>query len=231
LWGLGTPEAGEEKKIPYPNPGWLETRHPDRPAFIDTHDGHKELVRFFSLNDPLVKEVVRRGFESLHRDKYDDYPFLGDVFNEHIKHAREALADSYHKGKIKGPSLTNTLHIAFLSLSATFSPYFTRDEKDKIFGVQMPGENDGDELKSFYHSATNIPTVFPIYEAECSKGEDKLFRCVGIDKMVHFAQFAYLTHQFLYAYQHNLQDFQRMPRAAWMYASRGIKEDVWSTYS
>lgn len=80
-WFADIPEALPEKKIPYPLSGWLETSLPDRPALLTPNQGHKDYLRYFCLNHPVLKETLRQAYQDIFSGKIASSPKLGDYLN------------------------------------------------------------------------------------------------------------------------------------------------------
>lgn len=223
-WAFQVPGREFETKIPYPNPGWLETRNPQRPQFVESNEGHKEYLKYMGKNDPLLNKILRTAFKDFFTSEKTEnpHPLLGDAFTKHLEYARNGLkSDSTHL-LTNEPSLENILHVAIFTFAAVYSPYFSKRELNEDFGVDVKVEEDNDQIWWLSGAADKVPTVFPADPKFCDRGgKDVLFRCLGVDRAVHFAEHLFLAHQYFYSLNNQLQEARRIPNGARKIADLG----------
>ena len=220
--GLGISIPGPEiiPVIDYPNPGWLESRNQGNPPFIDTDQGHKEYIRHICFNDPLFndpknnKGILRTAFTDFFLSEAPSkYPKLGDEFNKHIEYARNGLRDMFSPRQYGEPTMENILHVAFISFAAVFSPYFEYGEIKERFGIPLEMNIDHASIWWLPQISRKVPTVYPADASKCNGSSgDILYRCLGVDRAVHFAQHAAISHLYAYGMKYNLPYVKRMPR-------------------
>lgn len=230
-WAFQVPGREFEGKIPYPNPGWLETRNPHRPQFVESNEGHKEYLKFMGKNDPLLNGILKTAFQDFFSSAKEDntHPLLGDAFTKHVEYARNGLIRHFSHLKTEEPSLENILHVASFTFAAVYSPYFSKRELKDDFGVEVKVEEEDDQIWWLVAAADKVPTVFPVDQKSCDRdGKDVLFRCSGVDRAVHFAEHLFLAHQYYYSLNNQLQEARRIPNAARIFAglSRNPEEQA-----
>ena len=202
-WGLGVPGALEEDPMALFGAGWLETRNPGRPEFIKPElGGHKDYLHYMVTHDPLLIKINARAFSDLVNGK-GSRPSLSESFMKHMEYA-------YHELKHTTAPLSEVAHVAFFTFASIHSNYFTYGDVRRTFGVTGVDESIWDsETFTIKDYEQNIPPVH-------IKGS-----LSGIDKIMHFANFAFLTHQYQYACKHGLQEATRIPRFARAVAAMG----------
>ena len=188
-WGLSVPDAEEEQQVKEFTPGWLETRNPNRPAFIQPEmGGHKGYLRYMTMNDPLLKNILHTAFTDAVRSG-SVRPSLSGAFKKHLQYAAKELANT-------GATLDDVAHIAFFTFAAVNSNYFTYQEIHDSFGVDVDmSGHSGNQSFLVANFPDNVPTVF-------SSGASEP---LDADKPIHFANFAFLTHEYWYAKKYGLQ--------------------------
>ncbi len=202
-WGISIPASVDEEQRPFATPGWLEARHPDRPAFISGNSGgHRDYVYYMTTHDPLLRGVCSRAFYDL-EFRANGRPTVGESFAQHISYAMDEMKD-------KDPSISDIVHVAFFSFAAVYSNFYTYGDMRHTFNVHdVHPEYDDKRDFSVYDYEENVPLVF------------KNSLPHEIDKVMHVANFGFLAHQFEYARLYGLQEAVRIPRLAHAIASVG----------
>jgi hypothetical protein len=206
-WGISIPAAVDEEQRPFATPGWLETRNPDRPAFISADSGgHRNYVYYMTTHDSLLSGVCSRAFYDLEY-RTNGRPTVEESFAQHIVYATDEMQD-------KDPSINDIVHVAFFSFAAVYSNFYTYGDVRHIFNVHdvHPEYDDGRDF-SVYDYEQHVPLVF-----KDSPPRD-------IDKVMHVANFGFLAHQFEYARLYGLQEAERIPRLAHAIASVGYSPE------
>lgn len=205
----------EVAPIGYPVGGWLESSIKDRPNFIDLDGGHREYLRCLCLNHPVLKHALRSAYTGLFYTTPLN-PNLGNYFQNHLAYAKQALKEVAYDNN---PSDENCIHVAIITMAAVLSPYFTFGEvQDFGVPINVPKNERNKILQPLtlehdppsFVPLINIPNVFPADISQCRSKLDKVARCLGGDRAIHFAQHLFLTHQYLYAKRYNLGDYKRM---------------------
>src|SRR3990167_1137285 len=177
------PERGEEEKISYPNPGWLETGLPDRPHLLNSRNGAAEYLRYMVLHSDVLKKAARRANnELMGSDAPSAPPKLGDMLSVYLEVAEKALHEEYPDTV---PSLSNKVHAAMFTLAANVSPYLTPSHQD---------------YQDYF------PRVFPV---EREPGTDKIdykMRYEGTDRAIHAFQHAFAAYQYSYGVENGLTE-------------------------
>lgn len=205
-WAFSVPGPIDEERRPFASPGWLETRNPDRPAFISADSGgHREYVHYMTTHDPLLRKVCSRVFHDLEYETYR--PTLKESFTRHVLYAADEMKD-------KDPSISDIVHVAFFTFAAVYSNFYTYGDVRHDFNVR-DDHSDYDDRRDFsiYDYKNNVPLVF------------KNSQPIDIDKVMHFANFAFVAHQFEYATLYGLQESSRVPRLAHTLASVGYSPE------
>lgn len=211
-WLLSTPQTQDERQYdPWHDSfdGNMELRVTQRPAFVDGDEGHKEYLRYMCLNDSLLKELTHDAYTELFRT--DIRPTLGTLFWNHYVRARDALS-----AKNKWKNVTpDALKLAFTTFAATLSPYFSQQEISDVFGVSMPNiPNVTDDLQWIRTYNQYVSGFLPVSDKKCDGGADTEYRCRGVDRVIHFAQHAFLTYMLIYAHRQGLREAEQIPRIA-----------------
>lgn len=206
-WGISVPGSVDEEQRPFATPGWLETRNPNRPAFISANSGgHRDYVYYMTTQDPLLRDVCSRAFYDL-EFRANGRPTVAESFTQHISYAMDEMKD-------KDPSINDIVHVAFFSFAALYSNFYTYGDVRHIFNVRdVHPEYDDRRDFSIYDYEEHVPLVF----------KDSAPR--DIDKVMHLANFGFLAHQFEYARLYGLQEAERIPRLAHAIASAGYSPE------
>lgn len=230
-WALTAPDLEDQAPIPYPFPGWLESRNPKRPPLLTDSGGHEGLLTFILLNDPLfynssdntglLPQVLTDFFS---QEPPVTPPLLGDTLAKYIDFAQENLGNKFPNIE---PSWSNILHVAFFLFAAIHGPYFNRNMLVNTLKISLGKFWQANLIKDekWWEMSVSLifPRVYPVPDGQCDgTPSDINGRCQGTDRAVHFAQFAFLSHFHNYALRHNLPDAWRIPRLAHFLVSRGI---------
>lgn len=202
-WGFGVPDVVAENPTISFDSGWLETRNPDRPEFIKPElGGHKDYLHYMATHDPLLVKINTRAFSDLILAR-GSRPTLSTSFWKHMQYA-------YNELKTTTATLNDIVHVAFFTFATVHSNYFTYQDMRNTFGITGLDDAKLDfEVFDIENYVSGIPFVFRNDPSN------------AIDKIMHVANFAFLMHQYQYARQYRLQEFQRIPRLARVFASAG----------
>jgi hypothetical protein len=218
-WLSEVRERGMEKRIGYPEAGWLETSLADRPPLINAKKGCADYIRHASLNQPVLRVALKEAYTDFFGKKDEKAVKLGDMFLKHIGYAKNALIDVMHKGderlKDTPPTMENIVHVAVFTLAAVLSPYLTAADIESL-GVDLMDSRgaDNNDIRWLRFVGKNLPHLLPAYKFFCRPGLDMIARCEGGDRTFHLAQHLFLTHELQYTKDKKLQDADRIPRGA-----------------
>lgn len=218
--GLYVPGDKREQAVPAFEPGWLERRQPDRPQFIsDGEDlspgkhkvdtisklGHKEYLRYMVTHDDLLIDILHDAYTDLMKP-HDHRPHVTEVFRQHVKYAADRLIPL-------GGTVTDAAHAAFFTMAAVYSDLFNRKDILEYFDVSIPLA-DGDQDDTYWHLkfVDHMPVVFATDHGKES----------GVDKVMHFANFAFVLREYWYADYYGLAEAERVPVAATIVANAGL---------
>lgn len=212
-WGISVPGKMPERGASLFEPGWLERRNPNRPEFIsgEGQDGHREYLKFMATHDPFIITVLMEAYADLIKP-HAKRPSIAETFEKHVWYADK------HLGPLGG-SKTDSVHLAFFTMASVYNDLFTPDEIAAHFYVNVPASEENRTnvfwIKDYY---PHMPQVFP----------DDNGTEFGVDKVVHFTNFAFLVHEYWYAKQHGLEEAKRIPNAAGVVArtGKGDKKDA-----
>lgn len=184
-------------------PGWLETRNPDRPSFIGSDGmGEKAWLRYMSTHDPLLKKLHTAAFTDL-IDLSRKKLTLKDNFIRFIY-------ASYEELKHTTAYVHDIAHTALFSFASVNSNFYTVGEVSDSFSVYDTNLNlPGDAYFDAGVYEKNIPYVF-----QHSQLND-------ISTMQHFAGFALLSYEFAYAKEHDLPEAKNIPNLAKLVSKLG----------
>ncbi len=140
-----------------PIPGWLETMIPafDRPPFIQLDNGHEQYLHKSSMRNPILKDILKQAYTDIFAENRTEPPLLGDIFQKHIDYAHHTLegfartiTDRKVRDYEKKHRLENSVHIAMFTIAAVYSPYFRRNEIEKLLGepLSLPEAPSGSYL-------------------------------------------------------------------------------------
>lgn len=194
---LQVPCRGTDPSLEADKPGWIETSLQDRPDLISPTGGHKEYLRYAITNNELLRDGYITAVNDLFVDTKSDRPLLGDYIAKYMQYASDAL-----KKHGKKATVDDVTHVALYLLAAVHSNFFSVGDLKRL-GVTAPalcGMND-DETGWLLKAVKHVPRVFP-EDVNC-----------GVDKMMHFANHAFLVHQILYTRRHGLGDYKTIPNA------------------
>lgn len=220
-WAAHIPGPEAEEVIPYPYPGWLETRHSpfDRPALLSLPDEGSPLLsgtayhlRYFVLMDKTVGRAFRIAARRFAHPPTGTVR-LGDLLLEHVGIAHSVLLDEFSDhGKYLA---ANSVHVGFMTLAALYSPYFTYKEMTNHLKIPLPfPEPKDDNLWLFSAAHGHMPHVYPAETGACTSYLDWLYRCAGDDRAVHAIHNGYLTYAAAYYHRYGIQEGRRMPNSA-----------------
>jgi hypothetical protein len=196
-WGLSVPmetDIHSDISTEPGNPGWLERRNPDRPAFISPTDkGQKSYLVYMAEHDPILRATHKNAYHDLFYNSPPKKISLRQSFWRHIEYA-------YNQLKRTNANLGDVVHTAMYSFNSVNSNYYTVGEVWQNFtewDVFHPESETGYiDIRNY---SNNVADAVPEYLSP------------GADKMMHFAGFAFLTYQSWYAQTHALPDADRVP--------------------
>lgn len=198
-WGISVPGKEPETGASLFEPGWLERRNPNRPEFIsgERQDGHRDYLKFMATHDPFIITVLMEAYADLIKP-HSSRPSIADTFKQHVDYADKYLIPL-------GGTKTDSVHLSFFTMAAMYNDLFSPAEIEKYFHVKVPvvegNEDNTFWIKDLYQ---HMPQVFK---------EDHGTE-FGVDKVVHFTNFAFLVHEYWYAKQYGLMEADRIPNAA-----------------
>ncbi|MCL4338249.1 hypothetical protein M1271_01010 [Patescibacteria group bacterium] len=218
-----------KRGINFPSPGWLEYHNRQGlPPLVDGRDkdGHKNFLMHVALHDKLLNNpdwnnpgilqiALREYFAT--PPIFGHPPLLGNEFNKHLGYARAALQKEFPGRNV---SDENALHLALYSFAVIFSPYLTRDDITSPQKLNVPISNaywmeHDKEIPWWMKVYGKHPRVYPLSITQCTDSAMDIYnRCLGADRVVHFAQFAWLAHMYFLAQKDKIPEIGRVPRAA-----------------
>ncbi len=224
-----TSSENSKRGIDFPSPGWLEYRNRQGlPPLVDGRDkdGHKNFLMHVALHDKLLNnpdwrnpgilQVALKGYFAA-TPVFGHPPLLGDEFNKHLGYARAALQKEFPGRNV---SDENALHLALYSFAVVFSPYLIRDDITSPQKLNVPishaywMEHD-DQIPWWIKVYGKHPRVYPLDITQCTDSAVDVYnRCLGADRVVHFAQFAWLAHMYFLALRDKIPEVEKVPRAA-----------------
>lgn len=175
-WAADVPLARPEGWARYPDSGWLEKSHPDRPALLDTDTGHQKYLEYYFLHEETVRNVLRKAYKDL---LYPPVPkrrlTLGDELKKHIGYAQAVLSERYPVPFYYSPSLANAIHLAVATMAMVYSPYISiKNVKDLLQKDNIVVNHHGiPEDESFFWLTDiheQVPHVFPGAPGACRPG-------------------------------------------------------------
>lgn len=202
-WATDVPDAQDEFAAEAYQPGWLETRNPKRPAFIDPHDfGEKKYLRYMAMHDPLLRRTHARAFaKSMVNEKKS--VTLREGYERHLGHAYEEMKYSTAK-------LEDVVQASLFSYASLHSSFYTVGDVYVAFGVYDEARRPlPDEHFDIATYRGNIPHLF-----DSKNNNDE-------SKIQHFAGFAFLTYTYAHARELGLPEATTVPRLAKLVASMG----------
>jgi len=227
--GFAVPDdSGERPKSAF-RPGWIESQIPDRGPFIKAQaSGHADYLRNMATH-PLLRKVFHLAFTDLvkPRVKKQKRPTLQETITAHVGYAARSLQQMYGYA-----SVSDVTHVMFMSLAGVHSNFFSNGDVRHQFGAPIDFKHDDRSRFTIAPYEHNIPVVV---KGDGSRGFD-------YDKMMHFSNFAFLTHQFWYANEYNLPEAREIPNFARIYTSFGstplekakrlamLGQYMWETY-
>ncbi len=200
---LDVPEAADTFKAPLYEPGWLETRNPDRPAFIDPHDfGEKKYLRHMAMHDPLLRRTHARAYKTAIQNEKNAIT-LKDSYWRHLIHAYEEM-------KTTTAHLEDVVQVSLFSFASLYSSFYSVGDIAMAFGVYDESRSPlPDTLFEASQYRGNIPDIF-----NHSHHNDE-------SKIQHFAGFAFLSYTYAHARALGLPEAKTVPRLARLVASVG----------
>ncbi len=202
-FAVGVPEVRDTFVAEPYQPGWLETRNPERPAFIDPNDfGEKKYLRYMAMHDPLLSRTHARAFaQSMKNEKKS--VSLREGYERHLGHAYEEM-------KYTSAKLEDVVQASLFTYASLHSSFYTVGDVYTAFGVYDDLRHPlPDEIFDVSVYRGNIPHLF---DGESNNDESKI---------QHFAGFSFLTYTYAHARALGLPEATTVPRLAKFVASIG----------
>ncbi len=195
-FAVGVPEASDAFVAKGYEPGWLETRNPDRPAFIDPHDfGEKKYLRYLAMHDSLLRKTHASVFtQAMNNDRKT--VSLREAYERHLLGAYEQMRQTTAK-------LEDVVQVSLFSYASLYSSFYSVGDVATAFGVYDQARQPlPDETFDVAYYRGNVPNIF-----DHESHNDPI-------KIQHFAGFAFLTYTYAHARALNLPEATTVPRLA-----------------
>lgn len=207
-WAMSVPEVNDTFQAAQYQPGWLETRNPDRPAFIDPYDfGEKKYLRHMAMHDPLLRRTHARAYGKAIEPSKKSIT-LKDSYWRHLMHAYEEM-------RTTTAQLQDVVQVSLFSFASLYSSFYSVGDVSAAFGVYDASRSPlPDTTFDVAEYRGNIPDIF-----DGSVNNDQ-------SKIQHLAGFAFLSYTYAHARELGLPEEKTVPRLARLVASAGATPEV-----